>query len=103
MNRLPQLTATRRKLIGNMFWLYALQGLNYFIPLAVLPYLVRVLGIERYGLVAFAQAFAQGFVLLTDYGFNLSATRQIARLRQDNREVSRVFWAVMEIKLALMF
>ena len=85
-----------------MFWLYALQGLNYFIPLAVLPYLIRVLGVERYGLIAFAQAFAQGFVFLTDYGFNLSATKQIARMRQDHEEVSRIFWAVMSIKAALM-
>ena len=76
-------TTTRRKLLGNMFWLYSLQGLNYFIPFAVLPYLVRVLGVERYGLVSFAQAFAQYFVILTDYGFNLFATKQIARLRSD--------------------
>jgi polysaccharide transporter, PST family len=99
---LLQITPTRRKLIGNMFWLYTLQGLNYFIPLAVLPYLVRVLGVERYGLVAFAQSMAQGFIFLTDYGFNLSATKQIARVRHDNQELSRVFCAVMVIKFALL-
>lgn len=86
-----------------MFWLYALQGLNYVIPLAVLPYLIRVLGVERYGLIAFAQAFAQYFVILTDYGFNLSATRQIARTRDDREQVSRLFWSVLVVKLALMF
>ncbi len=96
------LTTTRRKLLGNMFWLYALQGLNYVIPLAVLPYLVRVLGVERYGLVSFAQAFAQYFVILTDYGFNLSATKQIARLRNDPERVSSLFWSVMVIKAVLM-
>jgi len=101
MDSQPTIT-TRRKLIGNMFWLYGLQGLNYFIPLAVLPYLVRVLGVERYGLVAFAQALAQGFMFLTDYGFNLSATRRIAQLHDDPREVARVFWAVITIKTALM-
>jgi len=101
MDSQPAIT-TRRKLIGNMFWLYGLQGLNYFIPLAVLPYLVRVLGVERYGLVAFAQALAQGFMFLTDYGFNLSATRRIAQLHDDPREVARVFWAVITIKTALM-
>ncbi|MGA8298128.1 MAG: oligosaccharide flippase family protein [Terriglobales bacterium] len=53
----------------NILWLFSLQGLNYLVPLAVLPYLVRVLGIERYGLIAFAQSFAQYFVVLTDYGF----------------------------------
>jgi len=99
---LPLLNATRRKLIGNMFWLYLLQGLNYVIPVAVLPYLLRVLGVERYGLIAFAQAFAQYFVLLSDYGFNLSATKQIAVIRHDRERVLRLFWCVILIKLALM-
>lgn len=84
-----------------MFWLYALLGLNAVIPLAVLPYLVRVLGVERFGLVAFAQAFAQYFVILTDYGFNLSATKQTARVRNNREKVSRLFWSVIEIKLVL--
>jgi PST family polysaccharide transporter len=93
-----EITPVRRKLIGNMFWLYTLQGLNYVIPLAVLPYLVRVLGVERYGMVAFAQSLAQGFIFVTDYGFNLSATKQISRAQHDQAEVSRIFWAVMTVK-----
>lgn len=92
----------RRKLLGNIFWLYSLQGLNYLVPLAVLPYLVRVLGVERYGLIAFAQAFAQYFVILTDYGFNLSATRRIALLRDDREQVSDLYWSVLLIKCVLM-
>jgi polysaccharide transporter, PST family len=90
----------RSKWLGNMFWLYALQGLNYLIPLAVLPYLIRVLGVERYGLVAFAQAFAQYFTLITDYGFNLSATKRVAQDRA-GESVSALFWAVIFIKGAL--
>lgn len=93
---------TRHKLLGNMFWLYALQGLNYLVPLAVFPYLIRVLGVERYGLIAFAQAFAQYFVILTDYGFNLSATKRIALARDNREEISNVYWSVLLIKLGLM-
>src|ERR1700733_365501 len=86
----------------NIFWLFSLQGLNYLVPLAVLPFLIRVLGIERYGLVAFAQSFAQYFVLLTDYGFNLSATKQIARIRSNRELVSNYFWCVIILKVLLM-
>ena len=39
-------TSARRKLADNIASLYLLQGLTYVIPLAVLPYLVRVLGVE---------------------------------------------------------
>ena len=93
---------TRRKLLGNIVWLYALQGLNYLVPLAVLPYLIRVLGVERYGLIAFAQAFAQYFVILTDYGFNLSATKRIALIRNDRDELSVTYWSVLLIKFGFM-
>ena len=70
----PRLTTDRRRLFDNIVSLYLLQGLNYIVPVAVLPYLVRVLGMETYGLVAVAQSFAQYFNILTDYGFNFSAT-----------------------------
>jgi polysaccharide transporter, PST family len=91
-----------RTLMRNILWLFSLQGLNYLIPLAVLPFLVRVLGIEKYGLVAFAQAFAQYFVILTDYGFNLSATKRIAMIRDDRERVSNVFWCVIILKVLFM-
>src|SRR5215212_3965177 len=95
------MNATRR-LRENMVSLFVLQGVNYLLPLITLPYLVRVLGPEGFGLVAFAQAFLQYFVVLTDYGFNLTATREIAVNRDDAREVSKIFSTVMLIKLGLM-
>lgn len=91
----------RRKLISNIFALYILQGLNYIIPLAVLPYLVRTLGMERYGLVALSQSFAQYFILFSDYGFNYSATRSIAKQRDDSIAVSGLFCTIILIKLVL--
>lgn len=69
--------------------------------MAVLPYLVRVLGMETYGLVAFAQSFAQYFNIFTDYGFNFSATRSIAQNRDNVLETSRVFCCVFLIKIFL--
>jgi PST family polysaccharide transporter len=98
----PQLrTAERRRLFDNIGSLYLLQGANYLIPMAVLPYLVRVLGMEIYGLVAFAQSFAQYFNIFTDYGFNFSATRSIAQNRNDVGKISEVFCCVFLIKLFL--
>ncbi|MEG9431417.1 flippase [Terriglobus sp. ADX1] len=92
----------RRRLFGNVAALYLLQGLNYLIPMATLPYLVRVLGIQTYGLIAFTQAFAQYFVTFTDYGFNFSATRYIAQNKQERSLVVRMFWCVMVVKILLM-
>ncbi len=95
-------SGSQRRLIGNIFSLYLLQGLNYLIPLAVLPYLVRVLGMYNYGLISFAQSFAQYFTTFTDYGFNYSATRSIAKKPDDTLATSRTFCCVLLIKLSLM-
>lgn len=91
----------RKRLLENIFSLYLLQGLNYLIPMAVLPYLIRVLGVGVYGLVAFSQAFATYFVLFTDYGFNLSATRYIAKHKDSPQDVCAMFWQVYIVKIGL--
>lgn len=93
---------TKKMLIHNFIALAILQGSNYILPLITIPYLTRVLGIKLYGLTVFATAFTSYFSMLTDYGFNLSATREIAKNRNDKNKISTIFSSVMIIKLILL-
>lgn len=92
----------KKHLLTNMTSLFVLQAANYLLPLITVPYLARVLGPDRLGLITFAQVFVQYFAVLTDYGFNLSATREIAIHRENVRKVSEIFSSVLFIKAVLM-
>lgn len=88
--------------MGNMTSLAVLQMVNFILPLLTVPYLVRVVGIDRYGLIAFAQSIIQFFIIFTDFGFNLSATREIAANRDDHAKVEKIFSAVMTVRALLL-
>ena len=91
----------RKAIFENFLSLASLQIITFVIPFIIIPYLVRILGPEKYGLLAFAQALMQYFIILIDYGFNLSATREISIHKADIDRVSRIFSAVLTIKLFL--
>jgi polysaccharide transporter, PST family len=95
-------TEDKKRLASNFFSLATLQGLNYLLPLITFPYLVSTLGIEKFGILAFATAFILFFQVFTDYGFNLTATKEISIYRKNVEKLSEIYSAVMTIKFILL-
>ncbi len=103
MNRLTEWArvALRSSVARNAAWLYVIQFSNYLLPLVAIPYLVRALGPAGYGKVAFSQSVAGFLSILVDYGFALSATRQISAERSDRALVGRIACSVWAAKALL--
>lgn len=90
-----------QRIASNMLSLFILQGSNYILPLILLPYLVRVLGIEYFGLLAFATATISFFRGVVSYGFDLSGTQQISIHRDDPKKLTEIFNAILAVKFIL--
>lgn len=95
-------TEDKKRLLSNFISLSSLQAVNYILPLITFPYLIRVLGIEKFGLLTFATAVIAYFNIITDYGFNLTATRAIAINRNRPNRLNQIISSVIIIKLTLM-
>jgi len=89
---------TKKTLLTNFSALTALQVVHYLVPLIVLPYLVRVIGPEKFGIVSFAQAIAYYFALIPDLGTGLYAPREIALIKSDRDSLARFVTGILSIK-----
>lgn len=64
-------------------------------PLISMPYLARVIGADGFGKIAFASAIVVWIQTISDWGFNLTATRDVAQNRDNKELVSRIFSNVL--------
>ncbi|MDN3491584.1 oligosaccharide flippase family protein [Winogradskyella bathintestinalis] len=87
-----------RKIIENFSYLSVLQVLNMLIPLVIFPYLIRVLGSTTYGLVIYAQAIIGYFVVLINFGFNITATKEISINKDNSEKLNKIISSVFILK-----
>jgi PST family polysaccharide transporter len=88
-------------LLQNVAALYGVQIGRKLIPLVTIPYLARVLGIAGWGKIAFVTAVAEFVVIAIEFGFNLSATREIARHRNSPAKCGEVMSGVLGAQAVL--
>lgn len=84
-----------RTVFANFGYLSLLQIAGYVFPLISMPYLARVIGADGFGKIAFASAIVVWIQTISDWGFNLTATRDVAQNRNNKELVSRIFSNVL--------
>lgn len=91
----------KKQIIFNFASLSVLKGFDFLIPLITLPYLVRVVGVENYGIINFALSLALYFGAIIQYGFAVTATREVARNRKNKETLSKIYSTTLTISLLL--
>jgi PST family polysaccharide transporter len=92
----------RHRLVKDTIILFGVQVSGYVLPLVTLPYITRVLGPANFGLTALGTALVLYFAVITDFGFAVTGTRQVAIVQGDADKVSRTYSTIMFCKVCLM-
>ncbi|WP_162543629.1 oligosaccharide flippase family protein, partial [Klebsiella pneumoniae] len=83
------------KVSSNIAWLMLVQCSGYIFPLIMLPYMVRTLGVNNFGIYSIVLAIIKYGVMLTEFGFNFKSNREISLNRNEKKEVSKVFFSTI--------
>ncbi|MFY0610406.1 MAG: flippase [Hyphomicrobiaceae bacterium] len=86
----------------NFLALAVLQGGNYLLPLVLIPFLARTLGLETFGDWVFAVSFVSIFRTLVAYGFDLTATRTVSVHRDNGMLVLQLYAVVITVRFAML-
>src|ERR1700761_1838824 len=91
----------RNNFLHNVIALYGVQACTYALPLLTFPYLARVLGPSGWGAVVYAQAIGTVIASVVEYGFDISASRETSRHRDEPKRLSSLISGVLGAKSLL--
>ena len=86
-------------MIGNASSLMVIQLLNMLIPIIMMPVLISSIGVNNFGIIAFAGYFSGILLIACDYGFVYTGPQQVSHNQTDTAFLSRLFSTITAIKL----
>ncbi|PKQ69347.1 Polysaccharide biosynthesis protein [Raineya orbicola] len=79
-----------------------IRGISFVVPyLLITPYLIRTLGEGQFGLISFSIGFVSLFFPFAEYGFSLTAPRDLALSANNFIEVGRITSNILLSKVVL--
>lgn len=91
----------KNKLVKNTSMLYLLSAAKMLFPFLTFPYLTRVLSVDGYALMAYVKAVMQYMQLWVDFGFILSATKNIVKAENAPKIINQIVSDTMLARVLL--
>lgn len=95
------MTGQYKGIVESFLSLSILNAVNIILPLITLPYLIRVVGLEKYGAYSIVYTILQYVLLLSAYGFSYTTTKLIAQNRDDISQVNRIFYSTIYARFVI--
>lgn len=92
----------QKSLITNSFYLYLSHFADYLLALFFLPFIATKLGAFEFGKIGVVQTFGILIVLVMEFGSTLIATREVARLRDNKKELKTFVIKITTFKILLI-
>ncbi len=91
----------KKNVLKNIIHLYGFNIAKILFPLITLPYLARILSVDAYGVVSYVRSVMVYMQLAVDFGFMLSATKDIVDAGDDRNKISSVTATVLLARIFL--
>lgn len=92
---------SNKKFYLNTIMPYIMTFAQYVFPMITFPYLTRILEPDLYGIITYMTSIVVYFQIFVDFGFNLSATKEIAEHQANNKYKGNVLGTVIQSKIIL--
>ena len=90
-----------KRIVSNTFMLYLMTFAKMIFPLLTLPYLTRILSVDGYAVVSYVKSAMVYMQILLDFGFLLSATKDIVKVIDNSQSVSEILGETLQAKFLL--
>ncbi len=96
------LSKFRHRLVANSFYLYLSHFADYLLLLIVLPFISRSLGPITLGNIGLAQTFGLLVLLILEFGFSITATRDVALNPNNKSKTQKLASKIFSFKIYLI-
>lgn len=87
----------QKSLLKNTVYNFLYTGVNLLFPIVTSPYISRVLGVSNIGKVNFATSIINWFILLAVFGTTTYGVREVAKIRDSKKDLSKLFSEIIMI------
>lgn len=100
--KIKDLIKNNLRIVQNTGYLTIIECVRLLLPFVALPYIVHTVGMERYGIVAFAHTVINYFFIFINFGLNISSVKEVALLRDNKTALHSLVSSVLAVKLFLL-